>query len=220
MYSVFVAHPLELYRSLLTEFFNRQQTFKVIGETGDGQETVRLCKSLQPDLIYLDPQLPGINGLEVTHLIKENWPEARIIILSEKPDENLLFDAIRAGICGFLDTSISSGELLKSTHQVLKGEFTLSPELTPKAIEGIQRLCRQETQPKNKKSLTQRERELLTLLVKGYTNKEIANFLTVTPHTVKNHLYNIMDKLGIQNRVQLAAHAVQEGLVQWDLQVH
>lgn len=142
-HSILIAHHQELYRALLVDFYNRQQDFQVIAATGDGEETVHLCKTLKPDLIFLDPHLKTCNGIKATHFIKQAWPEAKIIILAPSQDEDILFQALKQGVYGFLDTTLSPPELLRYSRSALNGESPLTPSLTVTLIKGIHRLSNQ-----------------------------------------------------------------------------
>ncbi|MDA8213072.1 MAG: response regulator transcription factor [Clostridia bacterium] len=148
---ILLAHHQELYRSLLVDFYNRQQDFQVIADTGDGEEAVQLCKMLKPDLIFLDPYLTTCNGLKAARLIKQAWPDAKIIILAPSQDEDILFQALKQGVYGFLDTTLSPPELLKYTRGALNGESPLTPSLTVALIEGIHRLSKQVLRSRRKR---------------------------------------------------------------------
>lgn len=164
-HSILLAHNQELYRSLLVDLYDSQQDFQVIAHTGDGLEAVRLCKKLKPDLVLLDPNLSTYGGIKASRLIKKDWPEAKIVVLASTQDEEILFQALKQGVYGFLDTTLSPTELLKYTRGALNGQSPLTPSLTVNLLEGIQRLSNNAIRTRRRRS--QSPMELNTIAYYG-----------------------------------------------------
>ena len=190
------------------------RTIRVIGEASNGREAVTLARKLRPDVILMDISMPGMDGLEATRRIKAEVTHVRIIILTVAEEDKSLFEAIKSGAHGYLLKTIEPRPLFETLRGVFRGEAPISRVTASKILGEFarqgQRATPEEASPVGR--LSPRELEILELLTKGATNKEIAATLGISNHTVKNHLQNIMEKLHIQNRVQAVAYALQAGL--------
>ncbi len=185
----------------------------VVGEAGDGLEALEKARQLHPDLILMDIKMPVCNGLEATRLIKAEMPESKIIILTVSDDEDDLFEAIKSGATGYLLKNLQAEEFFDLLSGVARGEAAMSPLLAAKIIEEFARLKTSGAEPSQHESEpTVREIDVLRLVAFGASNKEIAFALDITENTVKYHLRNIMQKLHLKNRAQVAAYAVSKGL--------
>ncbi len=183
------------------------------GEASDGLEALEKTRQLKPDIVLMDIKMPRYNGLEATRLIKAEMPQVKIVILTVSDDDEDLFEAIKSGAEGYLLKNIKAREFLALLSGVAKGEAAISPLLATKIIEEFSRQMKEAVTPPSVSELTEREMDVLKLVTDGAINKEIAATLYVTENTVKYHLRNIMEKLHLRNRAQVAAYAVSKGII-------
>lgn len=201
-----------LFRKGLASMLRDQLDFEVVAEAQDGQEALAKAKELMPDVILMDIYMPGCDGLEATRRIKEALPYVKIVILTVSEEDQNLFSAIQSGAQGYLLKKIEPGELFEMLRGVVKGEAPISRATGAKILNEFARQVKRGREEDPGEQLSPREREVLELLTKGSTNKEIAAALGISDNTVKNHLRNILDKLHLKNRVQAAAFALQKAL--------
>lgn len=203
-----------LFRKGVASALALERDLEMVGEATNGQEALTKARELMPDVILMDISMPGMDGLEATRRIKAEVPHVKIIILTVAEEDKSLFDAIKSGAHGYLLKTIEPRPLLETLRGVFRGEAPISRVTASKILGEFarqgQRTTTEEASPVGR--LSPRECEILELLTKGATNKEIAATLFISNHTVKNHLQNIMEKLHIQNRVQAVAYALQTGL--------
>lgn len=186
----------------------------VVGEASNGVEAVEKARALKPDLILMDVNMPQMNGLEATRIVKTERPETKIVILTVSDDDENLFEAIKSGAQGYLLKSLQSQAFFDLLNGVAQGEAPISRGLATKILgEFARHLQQDEAQAANKEDLTDREKEVLRLVAEGSTNRDIAGKLNVTENTVKYHLKNILEKLHLRNRAQAVAYAMQTGLL-------
>jgi len=202
-----------LFRKGIARLIDSQPDFEVIAEAEDGCQAVRFAKRFKPDLILMDVHMPECDGLEATRLIVDDWPEAQIVMLTVSDEDQDLFTAVRNGAIGYLVKKIEPQDLFARLRGVTQGEAPISRVMAGRILREFARVGTEVTPPDSTRSLTPREREVLQLVSKGLTNKEIGAQLHIAENTVKNHLRNILEKLHLQNRAQAAAYAVREGLV-------
>jgi NarL family two-component system response regulator LiaR len=183
--------------------------FEILGQARDGVEAVELATSLRPDIILMDLQMPHKDGIEATREIKEDNPEARILIITSFAEDENVYLAIKAGALGYLLKDSSPEELMQAIHDVCEGRLSLHPNIALKLIEELNRPT--DLQPTND-PLTERESEVLKLVAKGRTNQEIAEELVLSERTVGAHVSNILSKLHLANRTQAALYALRTGL--------
>ncbi len=187
---------------------DREPDLQVVAEAEDGETAVTLAEELMPDLILMDVNMPGMGGLEATRIIKDRMPYARIVVLTASEDDELLFEAIKAGAQAYLVKSLAPTQFVTEVRAHLRGEGSISGDIAVKII----RIFSSREEP-GTAQLTQREREVLRLVGEGATNRDIGKQLYISENTVKNHLRNILQKLHFANRVQAAAYAIRQGLV-------
>jgi DNA-binding NarL/FixJ family response regulator len=183
--------------------------FDIAGEAINGQEALEKARVLMPDLILMDIKMPGINGLEATRLIKEEMPYVKIVILSVSDDVQDFFEAIKKGAQGYLLKNMEPGYWIDYITSIVQGEAPISRDLATKILQefSVHKVAMAGS------SLSEREKEVLHLVSQGLSNKDIGGELYISESTVKNHLRNIMDKLHLQNRMQLIAFAYKNGLI-------
>ncbi len=204
-----------LFRKGIASLLSSKGNMQVVGEAGDGPEAIDRTRELLPDLILMDINMPRCDGIEATKRIKDEMPYATIVMLTVSDDDQDLFDAIKNGARGYLLKNMEPDDLFELLEGVSNGEAPISRTMATKILGEFALRTRKPTpvaSPAN--SITPREKEVLRLVTAGMSNKEIASVLFITENTVKNHLRNILEKLHLQNRVQIAAHAVKEGLLE------
>jgi len=203
-----------LFRKGLASLIDPLEDMEVVGEAGDGREALERARELMPDLILMDIQMPGWDGLKATQLIKEEMPYVKIVMLTVSDDDKDLFEAIKQGAQGYLLKDIEPEELFELLRGVYRGEAPISHLTAARILDEFTRLAQKESWvPIAGNNITPREKEVLQLVAQGATNKEIASQLFIAENTVKNHLRNILAKLHLGNRVQAAAYALREGLI-------
>ena len=206
---VLLADDHSLFRKGLASLLSSNKGFKVVGEAQDGTEALNKAKDLKPDLILMDVYMPGGNGLEATRQIKEALPSVKVVILTVSEEDKNLFEAIKCGAHGYLLKKIEPRDLFEMLRGVFRGEAPISRATAAKILNEFAAQAHRAPQEMPEERLSPKEREVIELLTKGSTNKEIGNKLGITENTVKNHLKNILDKLHLENRVQAAAFALQ-----------
>lgn len=205
----------ELFREGLVGLVNTQPDLTVVGQAGDGLEALTMARDLQPDLIVMDINMPISDGLEATRLIREALPDVRIVMLTVHDKDEKLFAAIRAGANGYMLKDTNSADFLLGVRGALGGEATLPPRLAASLVEAYARLAAQPPSPPPDEDpdLTAREIEVLNLIATGASNHEIAAQLSISLHTAKSHVRNILSKLHAVNRRHAARLAAQRGLL-------
>ena len=197
-------------RSGLSAFLLVFDDLELVGEASSGEEAVRLCEQLKPDVVLMDLVMPGMDGAMATQKIRERCPNIQVIALTSFKEQNLVQAVMQAGAIGYLLKNVSADELADAIRAAHAGRPTLAPEATQALIQA----SRAGSQPpKPGHDLTDREREVLALMVEGLTNPEIAERLVVSRSTVKFHVSSILSKLEATSRTEAVALALQEGLV-------
>ncbi len=206
-------HPLfrDGLRSLL-----EVRGIEVAGEAGTGREAVDETQRLQPEVVLMDLDMPELDGLAATRLISAQLPNVKVVILTASEDDANLFEAIKSGAQGYVNKNLASAEFFRLLDGVARGEPALTPGLARKLLGEFARPSPAARAPDERTpALTEREREVLELLVQGVTtNRELAERLVVSENTVKYHLRNILEKLHAENRAQVVAFAVRQGMVE------
>jgi NarL family two-component system response regulator LiaR len=180
---------------------------ELVGEAGDGEEAVRLCERLQPDVVLMDLVMPGMDGVTATRAIKERWPQIQVIALTSFKEKEYVEGALKAGASGYLLKNVSAEELVSAVRRAAVGQPSLSPEAAQLLIQRVNAPA-----PPGQ-DMTDREKEILALMVEGLSNIEIAERLVVSQSTVKFHVSNILSKLGVTGRTEAVALALKHHLV-------
>jgi DNA-binding NarL/FixJ family response regulator len=204
---IVIADDHGVVRSGLKLLLDRQSDIEVVAEAEDGIEALETVIAQKPDVVILDVAMPRMTGLQATHEIKKQVPDTQVLILSMHDDERYLYEALRAGASGYVLKSAAGEDLLDAVRAAARGE----PFLTPSAQQTLIRdfLARGE-QPE----LTPREQEVVKLIAEAHTNKEIAGILHLSEKTVESHRANVLQKLGMRDRVELVRYAIRHGLVE------
>ncbi|MGB4813137.1 MAG: response regulator transcription factor [Methylophilaceae bacterium] len=203
-----------LFRSGVKLLLERQVEFEVVGEAGDGLEGAKLTKQLKPDVVLLDLNMPITSGLKTIPLLKEEAPEAQILMLTVSEDAEDLLDALRAGARGYLLKNIETDFLLNAIHSAANGESVMSSQMAGKLADAMRAIPKETSSSAAEiNKLTPREREIIVMLARGASNKEIARILDLSESTVKIHVQGVLRKLNLSSRVQAAVYAVEHGMV-------
>jgi DNA-binding NarL/FixJ family response regulator len=206
----------ELVRTGLRLFLETQDDLEVVGEAGDGAEAIERARELRPDVVLMDIRMPRIDGVEATARLAslDIEPRPRVLVLTTFDLDEYVFGALRAGAAGFLLKDAPRERLLEAIHVVHGGDALLSPSITRRLVEDFAaRTDPIEPPAAVLEQLTSRERQVLGLVARGYSNTEIAQRLVVTEATVKSHVGSILSKLGLRDRVQAVVFAYEHGIV-------
>jgi len=203
-----------LFREGLRTLLSVHSDFEVVGEAGNGQEAIHLVRSTRPSVVLMDLQMPVLDGVAATRLLHEEQPECRVIVLTTFDDDEMVFDGLRAGAVGYLLKDAPSEKLAEAIRVAARGETFLQPSVAAKVVAEFARLTRKnESSSSFREPLSEREVEILRLIANGASNREIADTLFLAEGTVKNHVTNILGKLGVRDRTQAAIKAKDMGLV-------
>ncbi|HUE76144.1 MAG TPA: response regulator transcription factor [Chloroflexota bacterium] len=209
---IMIADDHDLARAGLKSMLSGEHGLDIVGEATNGEEAVRLCRELRPDLILMDVRMPIMDGLAATREIKKISPRTTVVIVTMHEDENYLFEALKAGAAGYLLKDQTQREVVRTVRQVLRGESLLNPTVSNQLLRRLVNEISSPTESATKR-LTAREVGVLKLIAQGKTNAEIARDLNISPGTVKVHVERIISKLGVSDRTQAAVRAVAMGLV-------
>lgn len=214
---VLIADDHTLFRSGLEVLLNTVEGIELLGTAADGEEAITLSMTLQPDVVLLDITMPKLNGIETSRALKQQRAGIRILVLTMHDQEEYLFQMIRAGVDGYLLKTAAIEELVNAIYEVARGQsFFSAPVFNLMAHRYIQDAQQVERTPRSSHALlaqlTNREREVLTLIAHGFTNPEIAVKLFISPRTVDTHRTNLMQKLGIKNTAGLVRFAIEQEL--------
>jgi DNA-binding NarL/FixJ family response regulator len=215
-----IADDHALLRSGIRNMLYGEAGLEVVGEAADGEEALGLCRRLEPDLVLMDVRMPKMDGLAATRAIKEEFPRTIVVMVTMQEDPDYLFEAVLAGAAGYVLKGATPEELTDAVRRVLDGEFLFNQRLTIdllRTMAGREKPAEAATVEGSEESpyepLTERETEILRLLARGQTNPQIARELVVSPGTVKNHVRDIITKLGVSDRTQAAVRAMELGLL-------
>lgn len=203
----------KVVREGLSALLNLEDDLRVVGEAGDAGEAVRLATILQPDVVIMDVRLESNSGIEACREIKTLLPEVRVLMLTSYSDDEAVFSSIVAGASGYLLKNTSKAELINAVRALGRGEALLDPAITKKVTDRLALLSQRQGRF-TENDLSEREREVLALVARGLTNKEIGARLFLSDHTVRNHVSRILQKLGLSRRSEAAAVAVRRRLIQ------
>ena len=213
---ILVADDHPIFRDGLRKLLEAEKDFKVIGEASDGGEAVEMAQQLKPDVLLLDLAMPRVPGLEALRQLRNSVEDIKVILLTAAIDREQIVDALHHGVRGVVLKESATELLLKSIRCVMDGQYWVGRESVSDLVRIIRDLTAIPEQGSRKRSynLTPRELDIISAIVDGYTNKDIAEKFSIAEQTVKHHLGNIFDKLGVSNRLELALFAVNHHLVE------
>jgi len=201
----------EVVRLGLRALLERHPHFEVIAEANTAREAVERVKQYSPDVVVMDIRLPGGSGIEACEEITENYPDSKVIMLTSYAEDEMLFSAIRAGAAGYVLKQIGGEDLVRAIEAVGRGEALLDPAVTQRIFQEVRKAAKEE-EASAFAALTQQEKHVLVLVSEGKTNREIAKALFLGEGTVRNYVSSILSKLGVSNRAEAAAYAVEHNL--------
>src|SRR6478672_1923105 len=211
---VLLADPHALFRRGVRLVLEDEPDIVVVGETGDGLEAVDCIVELVPDVVLIDTRMPSVSGIEATRLVRASDPTVRVAMLTVSESDDDLFASVRAGAIGYLLKEVSIEELPDAVRAVARGHSLISPSMASRLLGEFNALSRRvEEQRGTAPRLSDRELEVLRLVARGLSNKDIAAELVIAENTVKNHVRNILEKLQLRSRMEAAMYAVREKLV-------
>ena len=209
---VLIADDHKLFRQgLIGLMKTREDLAQVVGEAETGVEAIQLTEKLQPDVVLMDIYMPEMDGLQAAKEIRARFPEVAVVMLTSSERDGHLYEAVKAGVAGYLLKSLDADELFNLLEGVTKGEPAMTRAMAGKFLKAVAN--RMADEEKGEEPLTEREQYVLRLVASGASNQEIAEKLSISVNTVKSHIKSILSKLQLENRTQAATYALQHGLV-------
>ncbi|MBL8077227.1 MAG: response regulator transcription factor [Anaerolineales bacterium] len=209
--SILIADDHEVVRNGIRSYLETITDFQVVGEASSGEETLSLVAELIPDIVLLDLIMPGMDGIETTRRVKQVSPRTQVVVLTSYHEDVHIFPALKAGAISYILKDMKMEKLVDVLHRAVQGEVTLHPRVAARVLQNI-RGENGEEQPLFTE-LTDRETDVLKLIANGLTNSQIAEKLVISENTVKGHVSNILSKLHLADRTQVAVYAWQQGIV-------
>lgn len=213
-YRLVLVDDHEVVRLGLKTLLERHPQFEVVGEAGNARDAIDLVSRIKPDVVLMDIRLPGASGIEACEEITKNNPNSKVIMLTSYAEDEMLFSAIRAGASGYVLKQIGGEDLVKAIESVGRGEALLDPAVTQRVIQEVRRAVKEE-EASAFVNLSQQEKHVLIAVSEGRTNREIAKSLYLGEGTVRNYVSSILSKLGVSNRAEAAAYAVEHNLKEY-----
>jgi NarL family two-component system response regulator LiaR len=210
---ILIADDHAVVREGLRALIDTEPGMELLGEAADGAEAVAKVRSLHPDVILMDLLMPRMGGLDAIDAIKQEDPDARILVLTSFDEDEKVFQAVKSGALGYVLKDAAPRDLLRAIREVYHGEPSMQPTIAHKVMRELQRAS---NLPPTEEPLTAREVEVLKLVAQGLSNQEIADRLVVSERTVRTHVSNILGKLYLANRTQAALYALREGIASLD----
>jgi two-component system NarL family response regulator len=212
---VLIVDDHALFRRGLIQVLQFEDGIEVVGEAEDGEDAIAKAEAHAPDVLLMDVRMPRVSGIEATRRLAESMPTMKILMLTVSDEEDDLYEAIKAGATGYLLKEISIEEVADAVRAVMQGQTLISPSMASKLIMEFNNLAKRadEKQQVPAPRLTDRELEVLKLVAKGLTNRDIADALYISENTVKNHVRNILEKLHLHSRMEAVIYAVKEKLL-------
>lgn len=215
MIKLLIADDQQLIRDSLKIVLDTNDTIEVIGAVSNGVEVIRAVRENRPDVVLMDIRMPEMDGVQCTQIIKENYPEIKIIILTTFDDDEYIFSALKYGASGYLLKGISMEQLVEAIHKVYKGNAMINGDIATKVLDMFSKMAQNDISVSVEKGaemeITESEWKVVRLVAEGMSNKEIATKLYLTEGSVRNYLSSILRKLDLRDRTQLAIWAVQTG---------
>ncbi len=202
----------QIVRAGLRMLFQAESDMEIVGEVDTGEDALRAVGELKPDVVIMDVAMPGMSGIEATRRIKEISPDTAVLAVTMHEDEQYFFEMLNAGASGYVPKRAAPDDLVSAIRVVSQGEVFLYPSLAKYLVKDFLHRVESGGVPAGEE-LTPREREVLTYIAEGYTNREIADALVISVKTVDRHRENIMRKLNLHSRVELVKYAIEKGLI-------
>lgn len=212
MIDILIADDHKVFREGLHSLFSNLSDIRVIGEAADGREVLALLENRQPDIILMDIAMGDTSGIDTTRLVKERYPEVKILVLSMHAESQYVVKMLEAGASGYLLKDAGSSEMITAIHTVYAGDTYYSRQVSDTLIEHLTRSSQRKARSTGA-SLTRRELEVLQLIAEEYSNPEIAEKLSISIRTVDTHRRNLLEKLDARNTAGLVKHAIRLGLI-------
>ena len=216
MIRIVLAENHTIVRKGIFFLLNEQPDMKVVGEASTGYEAISAVESSQPDIVVMDINMPELNGLEATRQIRKSHPSVKVLVLTMYTNEEYVLQLLQAGASGYVVKESIPAELINAIRAIHAGNSFLSPSISRNVIDGYLRNATEENLTDTFDRLTDREREIMQLLVEGISTKEIANKLSISAKTVGVHRVNLMDKLEVQSMPDLVKYALRKGIISLD----
>ncbi len=212
---VLIVDDHALFRRGLELVLSQEEDIDVVGEATDGVEAVERATELVPDVVLMDVRMPRASGIEAARAIRDRFPATKVIMLTVSDDERDLYESVLAGANGYLLKEVSIEEVADAVRAVARGHSLISPSMASKLLQEFNELARrvEERQRATSPRLTERELEVLKLVAKGLSNREIAGELYIAENTVKNHIRNVLEKLNLHSRMEAVVYAMREKLL-------
>ena len=207
-----LADDHQIVRAGLRMLFQAESDMEIVGEVDTGEDALRAVGELKPDVVIMDVAMPGMSGIEATRRIKEISPDTAVLAVTMHEDEQYFFEMLNAGASGYVPKRAAPDDLVSAIRVVSQGEVFLYPSLAKYLVKDFLHRVESGGVPAGEE-LTPREREVLTYIAEGYTNREIADALVISVKTVDRHRENIMRKLNLHSRVELVKYAIEKGLI-------
>lgn len=218
MINVLIADDQELIRQSLQIVMESKEGIRVMGVAGDGQQVLELVRRERPDVILMDIRMPKMDGVQCTKMIKKQWPNVKIIILTTFDDDEFVYNALKFGASGYLLKGVSMDDLVNAIHTVHNGGAMINPDIATKVVDLFSKMAWADytilVDQHEAESLTRAEWKIIEQVERGASNKEISEELCLSEGTVRNYLSAILNKLGLRDRTQLAIWAIQNNMRQ------
>jgi len=206
---VLIADDHALVREGIRKLLELDPDIQILNEVGDGQGAINLARREKPDIILMDVNMPGTDGVVATRVIKKEMPSVHVIALTIYEDEEVV-EMVKAGVSAYVLKDVAGAELIDTIHRVMQGEVVIHPRVANRLVRELAR-----NDKKNEDTrLTKREKDVLLLLVRGHSNKDMADVMFISEKTVKNHLTSIFKKLGVKDRTQAAVYALKHRIIE------
>jgi two-component system, NarL family, response regulator NreC len=213
MIKVFLADDHQIVRKGIKAILSSESDFEIVGEAGDGIETIKLVEELKPHILVLDLMMAGVNGLEVARQLSKKQPDVGIVVLSMHSNEAYVLEALRSGARAYILKDNTTEELVHAIREVAAGRRYLSSPLSDRAITAYTQKTTSISSEDPYEQLTTREREVLQMSAQGLSNSTIAGKLFISPRTIETHKANLMHKLGIRSQAELLQYAILRGII-------
>lgn len=215
MIKILLADDQDILTEGLKLILGAEEDIEIVGTANDGKKAYDICRLRHPDVVLMDIQMPGINGVEATAMIKKDFPQIKIIVLTTFNDDRYIYDALKNGASGYLLKDTSPAEILKAVYTVYNGGALIQSEVAVKVIDQFSQLAKENVDKHidpRAELLTEREIEICRLIAEGKNNQEIAKELFLSQGTVKNHITRVLIKLDLRDRTQLAVFTIKNEL--------